>query len=103
MSIEKILHKAADVIETRGWCKFTREDPDGKVCLIGAVGVAVGGDPMRHVTLSILSRIDRLARALYPERFESNYVGSCAIGAINDRILRTQAEAIELLRSDVIE
>lgn len=35
-----LLDLAADVIETRGWCQRAWEDPEGKVCLLGAINVA---------------------------------------------------------------
>lgn len=39
---------AADIIATRGHCKFTEEDPSGRVCLVGALNVALCGNAFRH-------------------------------------------------------
>lgn len=44
MTVQEILLKAADVIESRGW---TREafSHRGRVCVLGAIGVVAHNDP----------------------------------------------------------
>jgi len=40
----KVLLDAADLIEARGAARYTLEDADGSLCIMGAVNVAVTGD-----------------------------------------------------------
>ncbi len=39
----KILTKAAGIIEKRGWCRNNLENPQGAVCALGAINLALGG------------------------------------------------------------
>ncbi|GGR51725.1 DUF6197 family protein [Streptomyces roseolus] len=38
----KILEDTYDILEARGWCQGTMQQPDGKVCLEGAFRAACG-------------------------------------------------------------
>lgn len=41
MKPSEVLERAHDVIVERGWCQNRFEDAEGRVCALGAVGVAV--------------------------------------------------------------
>lgn len=42
--METVWSQALVVLETRGWCKDTVEEGDGRVCFIGAINVAIFGN-----------------------------------------------------------
>lgn len=44
MTTQELRNKAANVIKRRGWCKGAYSI-NGRVCLLGALSVAHGGDP----------------------------------------------------------
>jgi hypothetical protein len=41
-----LLLDARDVLRDRGWCQFQLEDANGRVCVNGAIAVAMDGDAM---------------------------------------------------------
>lgn len=43
MNVAEVLRRAKDEIDTRGWCKRTPLDDEGRVCAIGALWFASGG------------------------------------------------------------
>ncbi len=42
---QQTLLEAAHELRTRGWCQGVSEDRYGRVCLFGALSLAVGGNP----------------------------------------------------------
>lgn len=45
MTPAEVLRKAADVIRARGWRQHDYGEESGPVCAVGALNVAMGGDP----------------------------------------------------------
>ncbi len=46
MTVKEILELAARLLETRGWAQEHYSDVQGRVCLMGAVGHALGIEPV---------------------------------------------------------
>lgn len=63
----ELLRKAADLMRKRGHAKHRLEDSRGRVCLFGAISLAICGNPegMPNRAYTLLGRIERyLARKL---------------------------------------
>ena len=43
--VSDVLRRAAGVLDERGWCQNNNENADGTVCALGAINVAITGDP----------------------------------------------------------
>lgn len=43
---EEVLRKAADRLETGGWCQHTSVDREGRYCAAAAIDYATGYDPV---------------------------------------------------------
>jgi len=84
MTAEEILARAADLLETRGWCQGVLEDEHGHLCLVEALGITLTKyRALRHV----------VCRAVDQE------IGSGNFGAWNDAPGRTQDEVVTALRN----
>jgi hypothetical protein len=58
-----IFLKAIDVLEERGWTQGTMEDGEGRVCLVGALRVALSGRP--RTNKSVGPRVTELTRTAF--------------------------------------
>jgi hypothetical protein len=56
----KLLLKAAALIEERGHCKMIREDGSGRMCAMGAIGMARWGDTTTANDDVVLKAAERL-------------------------------------------
>ncbi len=77
----KLLLKAADLIEQRGWTQGEMDSPKG-VCVLGALGWGRGHNPARTVAII---------------RFQEA-IGGCSVMLWNDENGRTQSEVVAKLR-----
>jgi hypothetical protein len=101
METADILEKAAEVLETRGWCQYTYEAPSGEVCAIGAVRTAVWGAPLlmcvsREIVQEDYSKANGALKALADH---VNFQYWPEIGAFwNDAPGRTKEEVIDAFK-----
>lgn len=88
--IGETLNKAADVIEERGHTKYALQDSQGRVCLYGAINLALSG--------SATSFSVKVSNTQH--QFASRLGFQSASSAIdwNNRNWRTQEEVINRLR-----
>ena len=106
----EVLQHAAGVIERDGWTRGTYRDDDGRVCLAGAIGVALtelkpilGSDPLWLAEV----HEERYGDLLWPV-IEEQYPEWCAIyeaGPItrwNDDELRTKEEVVAILEKAAV-
>lgn len=85
--------KAAEVIETRGWCQGAHSNSRGQVCALGALAAVVGRDPYDDPLT------DEEAAALRAMGFKSHYGPELEpIWKWNDAPDRTKEEVIAKLR-----
>lgn len=87
----KLLLKAAAVIEDRGWCQWSYESLDGRVCLLGALKVAAGGSPNDDEDEDSVVGIAKRAMA--------GAVGKVFVHSWNDHPNRTKEEVVAKLRA----
>lgn len=50
MSLASIYSKAADLLQKYGWCRFKLKDNEGQMCIWGAIGKVVDGNPFKAST-----------------------------------------------------
>lgn len=86
----RLLLKAAELIEERGWCQRQQEDAKGRLCILGALHYAEGGSPMTPFGAVAYNARNRLMDVL----------GIWMLGRDwNDKPGRTAAEVIAKLRA----
>ena len=92
--------RAAEIIRERGWCQKETRDPDGRVCLSGAIHDAIielyGWQPYPdpHFDAAkalVLSRID------YKPPAGNGLAYTVALTAWNDSSSRTEEEVLRCL------
>lgn len=88
MKLSEVFDKAADIIERVGWCQGTVYDTyDGSVCQLGAVRIAVSGNPYHE---------------FYPESVAAEKELEKIVGMNpvhwNDRVVRDRMTVISTLR-----
>ena len=88
----EVLNIAADIIEQRGWCQNNMMDPEGRVCLLGALNMSSSGARIQ-VWDHVSPVIDDLAK----------YLGVSIIVTWNDEVGRTQFEVVNVLRKRAAE
>lgn len=98
MELHETLDKAADVMTERGQAKRTFKDPIGRVCLVGAIAVALGYEandyfPVRWET--------RFCNVLFGKLHDENPDQMPAI-TWNDQPETTEGEVIDFLRQAAI-
>lgn len=81
--VSRALLDAADYIEKHGWCQHSLQDPNGRVCIFGAIDL-VTADP--DVLGNAVVRLSRQV-SYYP------------ITAWNDAPERTKQEVVDTLRA----
>jgi hypothetical protein len=100
----RVLLKAADLIEQRGWAQGRFEDADGRLCIHGAIHVAVSGLAVRNDrdrdSLSTAAW-HQFREYLLVEGVERELV---RLGFMfwNDSPKRTQKEVVQALREAAI-
>jgi len=85
-TVRDVLLHAALLIEERGWCQGLYEAPDGRLCAIGALSVASGGDADIYVGGAADEALARIVCTAYIPHW-------------NDATGRTAAEVIAALRA----
>lgn len=83
---QKALLDAAQYIREHGWCQYTTETVDGRVCAMGAIYRAVSPPVSLYVS-----------PAAGPVQILGHYLGVEFIGEWNDRPERTAEEVIAAL------
>lgn len=101
METADILEKAAEVLETRGWCQGTYHNPAGRVCAVGAVRTAVWGAPLlrdleREVSTKDYVKVNEALMVLAEDIGLQNW-NDLAPGW-NDHPDRTQDEVIDAFK-----
>ena len=86
----RLLLRAAEVIEHRGWCQNEYTTSDGRLCVLGAVKTARGLSPRDDEDADDL--VEKACERLY------NAVGN-RVHLWNDRPGRTQDEVVAKLRA----
>lgn len=105
MTPEQVLERAADLIEERGWAQGQYEDPDGCLCTIGAVRVAIAGSVnLNDFTPDqgrLLKRcwpvLDERIAATNPDNWVGPYRGP-VVADWNDTYAKTADEVVAVLR-----
>ncbi len=99
------LRKVADAIEERGWCRFERQDGQGRLCLLGAVSLICTGGVNGFVGVAptewfLLNEIRDNAKRLFPERYKKLSANGVplSVSEVNDLLLESQGEALQVLR-----
>lgn len=87
------LLKAAKVIDDRGWCRNQLQDPQGHVCMLGAVGVAANGDPSGAAYGAGFAAASAL-RVIAEQRYGAHY----SVPRLNDDTFKTKKQAVGFLR-----
>jgi putative intracellular protease/amidase len=90
-TVADVLDRAADVIAERGHCKGDYEGPDGSVCAIGALLVAIAGGPADPLNAR------QFHTYMSARDWASDVVGN-AVARWNDAPERTADEVIAALR-----
>jgi hypothetical protein len=96
-SPDEIMDQAADLIDIHGWNKGAFHTPDGRLCTMGALKLAVCPDIYQRDT-------SYMAIDAYPILYEAvDFIQSAkgindAITYWNDETCRTEYQATELLR-----
>lgn len=93
--IGQILLNAADLIERRGHTKNVRQDAAGRICLHGAIGLAITGDAlwMEPAEFTVTERLHDFR----PDVGTFSYYG-WEVAKWNNMPERTAEEVIALLR-----
>jgi hypothetical protein len=107
LTVHKVLLNAADLIEQRGWTRGIHQDAEGRLCVHGAINVAVLGMPC--VGNIVIFRLDEfltgawvqlrdylLAKGVEPDSVSAG----CIIW--NDAPGRTKEEVLQALREAAI-
>ncbi len=93
--VDQRLRQAALLLVMRGWCRIDRQDAQGRLCMLGAMGIVNCGSPFANgcgaIELSMIETVKSRAEARYPD------ASGQGIGYINDRIVSRRDEAVELL------
>lgn len=87
----RLLLRAADIIESHGWCQNSYTSAGGKLCLLGAVKVARGLTPEDAEDTEAL--VERACERVYVS------LGLRRVHIWNDEPGRTKEEVIAKLRS----
>jgi hypothetical protein len=95
----QVLREAAKIIEERGHCKDKLFDCDGRVCMAGAINVALTGQASyygtRDRTCDLLERVGSHLTSLYKRR---TFNGPNAAVFWNNEKKRKASEVISALR-----
>ena len=102
---KRILLRAHEIIEDRGWCQLTLQADDGRVCLQGAVMLASGVELLRGPTglITPASREACMASAMNAIRMLEQRLTSGEVWEWNDEPGRTADEVLRLIRDTVAE
>jgi hypothetical protein len=103
---KRILLRAHEIIEERGWCQLALLEDDGSVCLEGAVmlasGVALLENPACHITPR--GGEAEMASAMNAIRMLRQRLTSAGdVADWNDEHGRTKDEVLKLIRDTVAE
>jgi hypothetical protein len=92
-----VLRKTIDEIETRGWGKRTLENPNGRVCALGAYSHAVGIHDTNYPTLfSHEDQVDaRRSLGLLADAILENHPGAVVCSETERRASEGDLEDIE--------
>jgi hypothetical protein len=73
MTPREFLIQTKQVLLDRGWCQHAFESPDGRCCIIGAVGVAAeAARPERETTMAAKSYLREALGDSAPNLFKFN-------------------------------
>jgi len=63
------LHQAADLIEKHGHAKYALRNSEGRLCLLGAINMAVTGDPLHELPASckLYCKVDEVVKKNRPD------------------------------------
>lgn len=64
MNEADVLEKAADLLETQGWCQDVYRNKAGELCSIGAVRTAIWGDARMRTTTTNKDDVELANRTL---------------------------------------
>ena len=92
-----LLLKAAEVIEERGWAQEWMEDPQDRVCLLGALNIAAYGKVYSWWQAFWPSRARQRASRELRAYLQQNYCDS-SIAVWNDSRFRNKQEVLDVLR-----
>jgi hypothetical protein len=99
---QRILLRAHEIIEERGWCQKALQTPDGRVCLEAAISIAACGKAflesrweMSEATLRAFAEMKR--RVVFAPGQEHR------LCVWNDRPERTKDDVLKLIRDTVAE
>ena len=84
----KLLLKAADLIEERGWCQNTYTSPKGRLCILGALKTAQGVEFVGESNPTVLQASKRFGAVVGGRTYQWNDVPG-----------RTKEEVVAKLRA----
>jgi len=97
-SWRQLLLEGANEIEKRGHAKYTEYNArTGGVCLMGAVHIALTGEPAGHATVWFLPLVDEARLQVY-DKMRDFLGGSCPVKFNNARE-RTASEVTSAMRA----
>lgn len=99
--VGRTLNKAANLMDERGQAKFVTEDSDGRLCIQGAVYMAISGCSS-YCDLGDDSPLSERCFAELNKHLPFNQLGFGDVVAVchwNNDIKRTKDEAVNLMRT----
>jgi hypothetical protein len=108
MTPAQIAYKAAEIASQRGHCKNIEEDEEGRVCFIGAVNLAMYGQPYRPGEIFInndhpITTILLTAAEILRKRGVSESSGMSQPIFWNNRDSTTGEDVVMLLKETAVE
>jgi hypothetical protein len=98
--INETLIKAAQYMDEHGWTQGQQEDPEGRVCMAGAVMIAAYGEIPEVLvgTPDYLRAWRRLSAYCWSGNYlEADIVSVRSVTGVNDFVLKTKEEAVKFL------
>ena len=93
--MDDVLLKAAQILDERGWCQGSLRDSEGRVCIAGAVRLALFGQTISLEYMDYIiyrEKLKSIQKVLY-----NHPLGPLAIPFFNDKIAETKEECVKLL------
>ena len=98
MQPSELLEATVEYLDEHGWCRGTMQQPDGRVCLLGALMSVYEGAVDSETWVDALDYLDAQCFGFEPY-FKGKRVYTSGVGVVNfnDKSYRTKKEVIKLL------
>lgn len=94
--LEKIYRDAQAIIDRRGWCQLTYENPSGECCIVAGIRLAQGlsADPFAEGYVRVWTEAERELANLTES---ISLIGTPTLEKLNNYVLRSKEEVLGLL------